>query len=666
MLRSFLIGFVLILFSVNLLSSNKNHGDCLFSVSSFIGNYSISDSISTFPYIQSFEDSQLWLSGGQNSSWELGVPNNGFINSASEGQKAWVTGLSSPYNSYEKSWVESPTFNFSNLVFPSISFDILYSCEEFEDGVCFEYSLDNGLSWLHIGANGDPDNWYNSYFIANLFMTNSLHGWTGNPFNIWKNAIHDLSFLGGESSVKFRFYFGASQNLNYLEGFAFDNVVISDLMDYDVGISNLLYPTGDCVLSDSENIIIEITNFGIYSATNFLVSYSFNGGSEIYENFIDTLLSDSSIALTFGIPVDLTTTGVNTVFVSSYLTGDQAAYNDTATFLVDLLDPLALPFFEDFESGGIPSGWSLSQEGGSDGWLIGTDLGSTYFDIPVHTTYAASNDDTCYCDMSNDMLITPAFDLSLYSSVSLQFDAYISGFFGSSGKILISTDCGYSWDNVQYVMADTFYWQTHTIDLSAYVGFSSVKLAFHHNDNGGWAAGFAIDNVLLNGDLYSETQLVGLREGWGLMSTYIDPVEPSIDSVFSPVSSNLILLKDGNGNVYWPYYELNIIGDHIVGKGYQYNMIQQDSVLIIGIPVLPESTIINLPLDWSIIGYVRNAEALLDVMMMPINTDISIMKDDDGSAFWPSYNLNMIGMMKPGKGYFIKMYNPVIFSYPAN
>ena len=36
-------------------------------------------------------------------------------------------------------------------------------------------------------------------------------------------------------------------------------------------------------------------------------------------------------------------------------------------------------------------------------------------------------------------------------------------------------------------------------------------------------------------------------------------------------------------------------------------------------------------------------------------TDIEILKDSWGNAFWPTYNLNNVGNLAPGQAYQIKM-----------
>lgn len=622
--------------------------------------------ITSYPYLQSFESTHYWVSGGTNSSWANGIPAGSFISSASLGQKAYVTNLSGSYNMYEASWVRSPVFDFSNLTSPEMSFDILFECEDFEDGACFQYSTNEGSTWTTLGIVGSNPTWYNSSWVTGLTSLGTYFGWSQNPYSSWQQTGFDLSFLSGQQGVRFRFFFGSTENFNALEGFAFDNFRIFDIQGHDIGITALVYPTGDCTMSNSEPVVVEVRNFGLNPVSGFDLTYQLNNNIPVTE-FVSTLIpADSSIWHTFSTPVDLSSTGLKSFFLSLNDTSDQAAFNDTLTVALNFALSKELPYFQNFQAGVLPEGWSRSQAPGSDGWLISSNNSSLYFPVPPHTTYASSNDDTCFCDMSDDKLITPAFDFSQYATINLAFDSYLTGALNSSGSVLASTDCGFTWDLVSYVPGNPALWQTINIDLSVYSGYSSVKIAFLHNDNGSWASGFAVDNVYVTGTGFSQTQEIPLHTGWGIMSTYINPVQPLLDSVLADVNSNLIILKNGNGMVFWPNFNLNMIGNHVIGEGYQYKMIVADTLFVTGTPVFPQYTTFDIPSNWSIIGYLRNVPGLTTDMMASIVSNIIIMKDENGLVFWPAFSLNAIGNMKPGKGYQVKMANPASFYYPAN
>ena len=48
----------------------------------------------------------------------------------------------------------------------------------------------------------------------------------------------------------------------------------------------------------------------------------------------------------------------------------------------------------------------------------------------------------------------------------------------------------------------------------------------------------------------SFSQQIELSEGWGIMSTYINPEDASMENVFSEIVDNLTIVKDENGLVF--------------------------------------------------------------------------------------------------------------------
>lgn len=207
------------------------------------------NTISTFPYNESFEISTgSWVSGGMNSDWAWGTPAKTLINSAAQGQKCWVTGglTGSFYSFGQRSFVYSPCFNFTNIQRPFIKFKIWWEGENQYDGTVFQYSLNNGQTWQNVGSNTDPvnclnQNWFNTSNISALStLASPQQGWSGtvqatqgtclggNGSGSWVTASHCMNNLAGQASVMFRFAFGAGTICNDFNGFAFDDVTISD------------------------------------------------------------------------------------------------------------------------------------------------------------------------------------------------------------------------------------------------------------------------------------------------------------------------------------------------------------------------------------------------------------------------------------------------------
>lgn len=202
--------------------------------------------VSTFPYLENFETNNGgFTTGGTSSSWQWGVIAKPVITSAASGTKGWTTGglTGSSYNNGEDSWIKSPCFNLTSLVNPQISFKVFWETEKKFDGATFEYSTNNGNSWQALGselsdANCQGENWFNYQPVKYL---GNVAGWSGSIYpNIngcqggsgsgqWLTAKHKINFLAGNTSVMFRFRFGAGTTCNQFDGFAIDDFSIHEM-----------------------------------------------------------------------------------------------------------------------------------------------------------------------------------------------------------------------------------------------------------------------------------------------------------------------------------------------------------------------------------------------------------------------------------------------------
>ncbi|MEA3444652.1 MAG: T9SS type A sorting domain-containing protein [Bacteroidota bacterium] len=162
------------------------------------------------------------------------------------------------------------------------------------------------------------------------------------------------------------------------------------------------------------------------------------------------------------------------------------------------------------------------------------------------------------------------------------------------------------------------------------------------------------------------TQSISLPQDWSIFSTYINPPEPGIDSVLNDIVSNVTIVKDEDGNVYWPFYTTDLIGDITIGKGYQIKMLVADILEILGPSVIPENTHLIINEGWGLTGYLRHPTGPIADMLSTIVEEIIIVKNGAGLIFWPQYNVNIIGNMNPGEAYKIKMESVETLTYPSN
>ncbi|MCF8234892.1 MAG: carboxypeptidase regulatory-like domain-containing protein [Bacteroidales bacterium] len=161
--------------------------------------------------------------------------------------------------------------------------------------------------------------------------------------------------------------------------------------------------------------------------------------------------------------------------------------------------PIVPPTFlsEDFEGGSMPNGWTTSSEGDSE-WYVTQDGSSSYFNIPAHTYYAVCNDDAPGSGNNGccDYLVTPVLDLRDFNDYILRFQSYYTGDYGQLAFVEYSND-GENFDLVDQ-MSPSGDWEDMIIDLSSISGNDASAytwLAFHADDGGDWATGWAVDDV---------------------------------------------------------------------------------------------------------------------------------------------------------------------------
>lgn len=228
-------------------------------------------------YSEDFENgSGDWVAftgNGSLSSWQMGEPSGSIINKASSGNVAWVTSLAGNHYNNENSWVEGPCFDFSEVKRPMVSLDVFIATEQERDGGVLQYSSDNGLHWLRVGAFDDRKgvNWFNSAGILGE-PGNQQQGWSGTIHSSWFNVRHDLDNLKDLQGVRFRIAFGSDASYTE-EGFAFDNFRIGErsktaLLEHFTNIGSTASASADPDV-DSMAIIDSLDVMVLHYHTNF-------------------------------------------------------------------------------------------------------------------------------------------------------------------------------------------------------------------------------------------------------------------------------------------------------------------------------------------------------------------------------------------------------------
>lgn len=218
------------------------------------------DSVSTFPYIENFNDSVVdgWnqytmhpVTGIQmKDQWRfrnLVAPAEYIYSSGIQSGQMFSDRLNNVISSGGVPYMhlETPVFNFSTATNIHMSFDMLLigHTSGSTSGGNMEYSINGGNTWTNLqSALSVPMpayHWYNSNSVSTL---GSVPGWTflGVPITLLDSVFFDLSFLSGQSQVLLRWRYRSNASpagLGTRHGLRIDNFRI----DADPGVPTVLH-----------------------------------------------------------------------------------------------------------------------------------------------------------------------------------------------------------------------------------------------------------------------------------------------------------------------------------------------------------------------------------------------------------------------------------------
>lgn len=275
----------------------------LFNV--LISNHLLAQCVSSFPFVEDFETSNgNWTIGGVNADWAWGAPVKSRINAAGSGTNCWIAGglASAVYNGGQKSWIESPCFDFTSLQRPYVRFLIFWDTERQFDGGNLQYSLNNGVSWQNVGNSAVNvhcriSNWFNASAINNLAgLASPQQGWSGTTLassgncvggggsGDWKTAQYCLENLAGQASVKFRFTFCSGTTCNNYDGLAIDSFSIAGfeepVLDYSYvcsGGNKVDFTASGVTCPSAVDWNFDDPSSGANTATGLTATHDFSG-----------------------------------------------------------------------------------------------------------------------------------------------------------------------------------------------------------------------------------------------------------------------------------------------------------------------------------------------------------------------------------------------------
>jgi hypothetical protein len=216
-------------------------------------------------YYQDFENGkEYWdarpIAEDEYYSWNFGLPEGYFINSAASGENAWHTMIDVDNQKVEKSQVLSPCFDLRSLEKPMLKFNIWSSPNIGRDGAVLQYDLNGSNEWQILGTVGDGINWFNSSTIESQ-PGDQFFGWSSVKMDDWTSARISLDELKDSSNVRFRIAYATRiylPNPSPYDGFAFDDFWIGNrkkelLLEYFTNNTTPAYNANNSYIVSFEN-----------------------------------------------------------------------------------------------------------------------------------------------------------------------------------------------------------------------------------------------------------------------------------------------------------------------------------------------------------------------------------------------------------------------------
>ncbi len=278
---------------------------------------------------------------------------------------------------------------------------------------------------------------------------------------------------------------------------------------------------------------------------------------------------------------------------------------------------------------------------------------------------------------TNHTILIPDFANYDFDGNTIQVGDYVGVFYDSIGILACGgyhvwtgataslTAWGADVGNDGFAAAETFKWKIWRVAAETEYSATATYIQPPVMPNTGTFTVNGMSGLESLSAITLSNQNLLLAQGWSIISSFIVPADPDMSSVFAPVVNDLVIVKDGYGNPYWPQFGINAIGDIDATQGYQINMAAQHNLTLTGTAANPVTTPLNIPQGWSMISYLNTVPGDIETMLSSIYSSIVIVKDGMGNPYWPAWGINLIVNMQPGSGYQINITSSQTFYYPV-
>lgn len=165
--------------------------------------------------------------------------------------------------------------------------------------------------------------------------------------------------------------------------------------------------------------------------------------------------------------------------------------------------------------------------------------------------------------------------------------------------------------------------------------------------------------------VYVNLHTISLVSGYQMISTYLNPINPDIVDIMSPVVSDLTEMITLPNKIYLPEFGINTIENWNVMTAYKLRMTQAGEITIAGDP-LKDNTLEYEAGSFAYLPVLSDQVSTIDSIFEDAFNDVVIILDlgNPFGIYWPDGELLFLEDLIPGKGYFALFKNQVTVTYP--
>ncbi|HPE34526.1 MAG TPA: hypothetical protein PLI65_07000, partial [Bacteroidales bacterium] len=163
-------------------------------------------------------------------------------------------------------------------------------------------------------------------------------------------------------------------------------------------------------------------------------------------------------------------------------------------------------------------------------------------------------------------------------------------------------------------------------------------------------------------NLPAPAQSILIPAGWGGVSSYIVPDQPNVSDVMQLLTDDITIMQNFN-QIYFPFYNVNTIGNWNNNAGYQLKLENTRYLVIYGSTV--SSKTVNLNNGWNSLPVLSECEVDAATLFGSVPSVIFVKEMGSNLIYWPDGGIFDLTTLIPGKAYFIKVNGATVITYPV-